>query len=465
MSIDQNAGSTSPAEPPVVVAPPLTNEQLFEVERTARLLDPDLYAAVQQGNQTIIQAIAMGATTTDQVVNNLVRMGVTPTMCPPGVGQLVAERQKELEIKREEEERFQKNMVAGLGTMAFGMGMMGMMPRAADAQTADTRSDQARNWALNPPNAGAFAAMNEVQQMAYFSSLSAMSLDDWSNKLTKDDRDQHLKNAEEKGAQIRDASGKEVATVIDEMRAKGRSEGDIELVRNVMATGDVLPNTPEGRRLVKENVEKLKRERPDLASDAEKFGEEATKLYAGQAAANAAAEGQTANAKDDHGLSKTKMDKAVAQIDIGTGAAVAALNAGSPEAAQKPLAETTKAMESAARLVDAALVHAAPMHSVSAAEDARTANLAARQQVDGATIAANDKPQAKDEFGNDPAPAALAAAPTSPRLTIAIPPDKVGVESALLNRLGAAANDPAKAPEPEENRRPTGPATGMGSSA
>lgn len=461
MSINQNAGSTSPAEPPVVVAPPLTNEQLFEVERTARLLDPDLYAAVQQGNQTIIQAIAMGATTTDQVVNNLVRMGVTPALCPPGVGQLVAERQKELEAKREEEERFQKNMVAGLGTMAFGLGMM---PRAADAQTADTRADQARNWALNPPNAGAFAAMNEAQQMAYFSSLSAMSLDDWSSKLTKDDRDQHLKNAEEKGAQMRDSSGKEVAAVIDEMRAKGRSEGDIDLVRNVMATGGVPLETPEGRRLVKENVEKLKQERPDLASDAKKLGAAATELYASQAVVNAATEGQTANAEDNHSASKQKLDESVTHI---LNANRAALDAESPEAAQEPLGKSTSAMESAARLVDAA-----PMHSVSAAEDARTANLAAGQKVDEKVARAELTGVVDSGFGEPESPAAfastvVAAAPAAaaPRLTIAIPPDKVGVESALLNRLGAAANDPAKAPEPEEKSRLSGPATGMGASA
>jgi hypothetical protein len=65
------------------------------------------------------------------------------------------------------------------------------------------------------------------------------------------------------------------------------------------------------------------------------------------------------------------------------------------------------------------------------------------------------------------APTAVAAAPATvePRLTITIPPDKVGVNSGLVNQLGAAANDPAKAPEPEENRRLAGPATGMGTSA
>jgi hypothetical protein len=65
------------------------------------------------------------------------------------------------------------------------------------------------------------------------------------------------------------------------------------------------------------------------------------------------------------------------------------------------------------------------------------------------------------------APTAVAAAlaTVEPRLTITIPADKLGVNSGLLNQLGAPANDSVMAPEPEEKSRLAGPASGMGTSA
>jgi hypothetical protein len=100
--------------------PPLTPQQVDNAEQIARFLDSDLANAVMQGNSMVIQAIAAGAQTTDQVVNMMLHQGALPEMMPPGVRELLQARLQENAAKQRAGE-LASEVAAGLGGALAGM--------------------------------------------------------------------------------------------------------------------------------------------------------------------------------------------------------------------------------------------------------------------------------------------------------------------------------------------------------
>lgn len=100
--------------------PPVANVPPTAVPTIVDSLEPELAAAYRAGHPAVMQAVAAGATTTQMVVNDMIRQGMTTGM-PPGVQQLIDQRKKELDDQSAaENERLRKLAagVAGLGLMA-----------------------------------------------------------------------------------------------------------------------------------------------------------------------------------------------------------------------------------------------------------------------------------------------------------------------------------------------------------
>lgn len=100
----------------------LSPEDVKKAQALAPQLDPDIAGAIAQGNSAVIQAIASGAKTDAEITQTLISMGLT-TGLPPGLQQMVNEQMRQNDGKRDPDaaraERTEKLPGGFFGAAAF----------------------------------------------------------------------------------------------------------------------------------------------------------------------------------------------------------------------------------------------------------------------------------------------------------------------------------------------------------
>jgi len=427
-------------------------------------LDPDLAAAYRSGNSAIIQAVNNGMTTSEMIVKELIRTGVSMVGLPPGVQILVNERQKEMDAQREAENARLKALGAGV----FAAAMSGSNIAEGSMYYGEGKGNQASNsnayYMTNPPSSDDFRSWDEKRRMEYLEAVSSMSTQQWGEELKKEDRHQHLENAKAENERKMDEAGKALVAALDQMKNDGLTPQEIEMVQGTLS-GD--PATPEGKAAMRESREKLAKSHPYLAKYVDAYQAPVIAVYEGAHGRNDAYDGQKANDNDDHDGSKkkfkTSLDRAKESTAVLKDAPTFASCSARPEGA--PAATITEAddakvkalIESDAALSDASklLKKGAGQPNAAELESVRKDNIGARTKHADASVkqaALTETLTVADEFGDAPAAA--------PRLTInAQPLASVGM---LAPEGVAVANDAKPAAPEREKPRVSSPGQGMG---
>lgn len=430
----------------------LSPEDVRKAQALAPQLDPDMAQAIAQGNGPVIQAIASGATTTAQIADMLIRQGNT-TGLPPGLQQMVAEQMRQNDEKKRDADDAHIDRKERLASGAFGMGQTG---GEGSSQTGSSGSPAVRSC----------AEMSFAERSAYFGALSSMSYDDYARQ-SDPARQQHIDNVKAEGMAQAVEAKKELEKFPDKLLADPK-----------------LGANPEERQAAKERIYAA----ADYGYNAEKFHENLKNLspaereaavalralyYKANFGSNAHDRGNDAqDAKDkgnrpgEHGNVRDGADdlkqindkierdkKYLAELNAGTNK----LN----QVAAAPTVDLGKA-DAARHQSDAALDAAAHSAQTKAEHDklqlARADNVTARKTVDAKLVAATDKPQVDDAYGEQPEP--------PPRYSI----NCNDLTHSGLNQLGAplsplpeatklAANDPAPEPpaDPHQPQKPAVP--------
>lgn len=157
-----------------------------DVKAVANGLDAALQAAIAQGNQAVIAAVQAGATTTQQVVETMIRLGLT-TGLPPGVQQLVDERKEQMEKQREADNKALLGTAAGVVGAAALWGSSWNDKGSGNAENTGQASKQTNG--LDPAtfamgmdlirNMTDYGAMNAQQKEAYLKTVGAQTFETW----------------------------------------------------------------------------------------------------------------------------------------------------------------------------------------------------------------------------------------------------------------------------------------------
>ena len=412
---------TSP-EKPSASGPPTVIPSIVDT------LEPDLAAAYRGGNAAVIQAVAGGATTTQQVVNDMIRMGVT-TGLPPGVQELVSARLEETRKQAAAE----SGQLGKLAAEVIGIGLMATGAAAAEQ------------------GAGAGDPNREMWKNTSSAELAQMSFQDWS-KLSEGQKQGLTVETGARAQDLKTEASKILGDLIDQVRRDSDAKG-LTAEQNQERTRDILTavtqtvnhdgldlKTPEGLAAAKANIAKLKPEDQALAL---KVLDAYAAVYHGQAAEDkvAGASKPGTSDPDRHHL----ITGANGNIAAGTQHIEQAKTLEQQGAAY---AESDAALRAAARIAD----------SGGTTRAAGSDNLDAGAKVDDAAAKTEKKAALADGgFDEEPATQVASAAPRAP--SIDIPGGIVGPASPLLAQLGVpvapAANDPAPlAAEAPEKRRP-----------
>jgi hypothetical protein len=387
---------------------PLTQQEAKLVAQVMPMLDPDVAQAVASGNGAVIQAVASGATTNDQIVSAILATGGTAAGLPASIQQMVDQRQREIAEQNAASNDRVKDMTTGVLGMAMMGGMMGMAASGAEAKSS--AEEKKTPLAYSELWMAAFASWDQQYQkdvsfnvegrQQYEALLAKTGQDLESMGLTKQqyaDEEWRKKRMEELEADQKQG------------KLSQQQEKELELLQqyNGAAYGITLWDADQ-KRLADERelIEKLKTD-PEMQKQLETFKKQHPEM-------------------DEQEALKKFVEEKRAENDA---------------ASVARSAQYTSAENQDARNVDAA-------------------NYAARQSVDAAAVAAANKPAAEDEFSDD-APSAPAVAAAAPRLSINGTP----LAAAGLDKLGApevAANDPAAPQELAQitQKKPAVPSAG-----
>lgn len=138
-------------------------------------LEPELAAAFRSGNPSVIQAVLGGATTTQMVVNDLIRTGSSLTGLPPGVQQLVDQRVKEIQEKQAAENDALKKLVAGT---------LGVAVMASTAEAGMYYGGEGNSSYKNKD----YADMSAAEKATYLNYVANLSYEEWQAKSPQDQK-------------------------------------------------------------------------------------------------------------------------------------------------------------------------------------------------------------------------------------------------------------------------------------
>lgn len=409
-------------------------------------LEPELAAAFRSGNPSVIQAVLGGATTTQMVVNDLIRTGSSLTGLPPGVQQLVDQRVKEIQEKQAAENDALKKLVAG----TLGVAVM--------ASTAEAGMYYGGEGSQKVDYSKSVNEMNAAERSAYWGALANMNEEQW-NKLSSQQQQQIFTNGQIAG----DASqgqaqqnGADYAARIAALPPDQRQD----VAKDIEENGDFF-DVVDGKPVL--NPQKYQAAIQQIRKNG---GPNVDLKLQGLAIA---AQNQGATAQQ---ISAAQSPNIEGAREIGTGGQmveratqdlkglVAQMESGhiNPGQAQQLTAASYEKADAGMRQV-ADNVSGVSADVAASAERMSKDNLAARQQVDVAID--QTKVAAKDDVGlslDDDSPAKTAGA--APRLSINAQP--LAVAGMLQPEGVVAANDPL-IPVPDQQRpRVASPSQGMG---
>lgn len=449
--------SSADSQNPLPPVPP-TN-----IPAVVATLDPDLAAAYNAGNSTIIQAVNAGMTTSAMIVGEIIRMGGSLAGLPPAVQTLVTERQKEMTQEADAANARLKALAAGvigLGVMASNIPAESSMYYGGEGMTRTEKSSpygEFGSWA--EWSKAVSREMEDVSQRA--ASRAEISDTTWRQGMTHDERVVSAGATVTDSKQVLKRLGEERKQLDTELASDKYSPEDRQLIEKMTATGGSAEAgglyTEQGRANARKQIEAM----PDHLRDI------ATRMYANAASSLDQLRGLkhgidgkevTVTGSPDGKPSLTEADRETQrQADILRERARLnpSLACANSERLHPDFAKDKTTLD-AASASDRAMQQSAGSKSVTTQQvGAEVQDV--RAKVDGAVVAASAKPQADDDYGADAATPKMASA--APRLSINA--QSLAAAGMLQPEGGVAANDPQK-PAPEAERpRVAKPSQGM----
>lgn len=416
-------------------------------------LEPEVEAAFRSGNSAVIQAVMGGANTTQMVVNDMIRQGVT-TGLPYGVQQLVEQRLKEIEQQQANKNNYLREIAAGVVGMAT-------MAGAAEGGMYYGGEGQQRNYMTNPPSSYEFSQMNAEQRAAYMDQVNQISADPakW-NSMTSEARTQTIANVNtQTDIRVGDAADRaaDVTTrAIDSYMAKGETLEQAQVHNREVASEVRKWLDANPTKTVADYAGYIEKEDTKLSQDDKIWAvERAKEMKAHKQEVSTQMTAREAQRADQNGQieeSRVQTQKTTqlmnesnlqAALDADTVYAFSVLNGRN---VSRTAAEANAAMEAteAARGEQAASVQAT-----------NTENLTVRASLDAKRASAELAQSTAKMDGYDEQPAAVRSATVD--ASPLGPNGKAG-----LSQLGTVPELVAANDAPELQRRPQAPSQGMG---
>lgn len=203
---------------PENLPPPVAPEKIPSIVDT---LDPDLAAAYRSGNAMVIQAVNSGMTTSQMIVNEIIRSGGSIAGLPPGVQTLVTERRKELDAQAEaENERLRKLAAAGATLFAMGTNGAGageLYGAGGRSYPAGTQPDYLQNRSID--------TMSSHERQEYFGNIGRMTTGQWLQQ-SESQQIQDMSNNKAQSRQVMEDGHARAVKVNEETEAKVRARAE-----------------------------------------------------------------------------------------------------------------------------------------------------------------------------------------------------------------------------------------------
>lgn len=433
------SANLSPAVPQASAA------EVKAAEAISGMLDPDLQAAILQGNSAIIQAVAAGATTNDQIAQRLISMGMT-TGLPPGVQAMVNEQQDKIAQARKDEELSAERRAAALAAMVGGAMMGTLVADSSGNSSAPTRPYYMQD----------IFDMNAAQKYNYMNDLEDMSYSQYASQ-SEAERNKNNENVTKEAQTRLDTATKEKAAFEAKMKSdpnmgstpeeQAANRAKMSAATDINLTGD---ESEAAIKKLPEHLQAAAREERKILRN-EYYAQKA--LEYAEKEREALKSGDTELAWKYHtqaaGYNRAAYDKDMKDLsndNAGVAQELAHQTGASSERTKSLLAESTATMRSADQ-------NAQTFDEKRAVLAAQAENVAIGSRVDEKVVAAANKPQEDDAYG-DTAPAQVAAAPrltqdlTRLQLAGMLQPEGVGLDQVAANTSAAPQVSTPKATSP-----------------